>query len=132
MAMPASRKLPPFQHRALDTSGLCIRLLTVLPRNRRRKIRCKIRHVYLVGHTVDPKYIALSYAWGHANERRHTIRIGNENYVIRDNLYNFLDSYGADGIPNLWVDSICIDQGNTIERNYQVCYVSSYNPAFAL
>ncbi len=35
--------------------------LDMLNDTARRKIRCKIRYVYLVGYTVDPKYIALSY-----------------------------------------------------------------------
>jgi len=78
-----------------------------------------------------PNYIALSYAWGDAESPRETIQINGVTVQIRENLRHALDSIISvrdavnDGPAGLWIDSICIDQSNTAEKNHQVQQMSN-------
>ena len=77
-------------------------------------------------HTHDtdkmPPYVALSYTWGAPLPVRR-VWINGKHWAVRDNLYNFL-TYFADSEmhenEHLWVDSLCINQKDTRERNHQV------------
>lgn len=115
--------LHPYRYQTLDLSGPWIRLLTVQPRTSLgSEIRCEIRHVRLPEATTSPdlRYTALSYTWGQPNSPRHPIIIANARFEVHENLYDFLNSLRSDGIQDLWVDAICIDQSNSFERNHQV------------
>lgn len=59
--------------------------------------------------------------WGPATENLHAMRV-NENVVyIRPNLFNFLcDARTRFAGRQLWIDALCIDQSNALERNHQV------------
>jgi hypothetical protein len=106
---------------------------------------------------VVPTYYALSYVWGDPNDLK-TIRI-NDTYSmsITKNLYDALLHIGtASGIFNesasqnprpwfwtlgqghewkdmfLWVDAICIDQQNSVEKSQQIPHMTRiYSSAFA-
>jgi hypothetical protein len=70
-----------------------------------------------------PRYIALSYAWG-SPELTENIAIGDKSLLITSNLAAALKSTAiidsAANSTSLWVDAICINQGDTNERNRQV------------
>lgn len=69
-----------------------------------------------------PKYTALSYAWGEPTRTRK-ITIGRQDDVeIGENLWWFLHCRSLTlKKPRLfWIDAICIDQSNVLERNHQV------------
>lgn len=68
-----------------------------------------------------PPYRALSYAWGSA-EVLQTITLEGQQLAIRKNLFDFLQMfyYSADAVGYLWIDQLCIDQDNDIERSCQV------------
>ena len=67
-----------------------------------------------------PKYRALSYTWGDANEWEY-ITIDNQRFVIRTRLYQFLKLFQS-RYPDewIWIDQICINQSSIAERNHQV------------
>ncbi|PON21925.1 hypothetical protein TGAM01_v209181 [Trichoderma gamsii] len=71
--------------------------------------------------TDDIAYNAVSYEWGNA-EAAAQIQINNEDVSIRQNLYDFLQILSQSAYKDEWlfVDAICIDQGNILERNAQV------------
>ena len=73
-----------------------------------------------------PPYTAVSYAWG--NEApSEIIKMDGQIFRVRPNAWSCLYYLGiasrhADW-NYLWVDAICIDQGNDNERNAQVSYM---------
>jgi hypothetical protein len=70
--------------------------------------------------TVLMPYEALSYCWG-SNELSHTIRVNGKILLITSNLFQALRNLRlADRDRILWIDAICIDQHNILERGHQV------------
>ncbi|KAK5957243.1 hypothetical protein OHC33_001615 [Knufia fluminis] len=66
-------------------------------------------------------YSALSYCWGSPNDPRRPIMINGAQFEVRQNLYDFLCAAArAQPRQPLWIDAICINQGNTTEKNQQV------------
>ncbi|MCJ1366779.1 hypothetical protein MMC16_005909 [Acarospora aff. strigata] len=77
-----------------------------------------------------PKYVALSYVWGRGPYRKgrsssatYSIRVDGEAFPVQENLHDAL-SYLAWRIRELdcllWVDSICVNQEDLVERSEQV------------
>lgn len=67
------------------------------------------------------EYNAVSYEWGNA-EVAAQIQINNQSASIRQNLHDFLKILSRSAYKDVWlfVDAICIDQSNILERNAQV------------
>lgn len=130
-------KIPTFKHEPLDSSVQQIRLLR-LP-----------RRVWLPDDTLDfavehfdldslPPFHAISYTWGPPEPTR-TIMIWGPTYPIigvptwhakmeiRENLFQFLELLPqiskAYRYRYFWIDQMCIDQENVLERNHQVKYM---------
>ncbi|KAI9782131.1 MAG: hypothetical protein M1839_005478 [Geoglossum umbratile] len=73
-----------------------------------------------VAHYVEPRYEALSYAWGDGSTRRKLIISGRE-FSITTNLEVALRHLQlSDQVRTLWVDAICINQGDIDEKAHQV------------
>ena len=113
-----------YKYQALDTTKRQIRLIK-LEKNASSKLppRCSI---YAFNLASAPKYIALSYTWSPPNPS-HRIMVDNKTFEVRENLYNFLCSFRSTtrtDIAYLYIDQICIDQGNIEERNSQVRLMS--------
>jgi hypothetical protein len=67
-----------------------------------------------------PPYTALSYTWG-SSERLAPILLGGQQFLVRENLWSFLDTMRLLGRWRLfWIDAICIDQSSNRERSHQV------------
>jgi hypothetical protein len=67
-----------------------------------------------------PSYAALSYACG-AKPARSMIKLNGSDWFVRKNLWRFLDQYTAlrnhlDGVEWLWIDAICINQNDNLEK----------------
>lgn len=126
-----------FKHEPFEAAGQ-IRLLRILPTSTNDDICCLLEHAEL----EDDRYICLSYMWG-TDPATHTIRINGRSFMVRSNLYHFLqkarvkysltdlrhsDLGGNDIIDTifdplqdrLWIDAICINQSNDHERAQQV------------
>src|SRR5215469_2551643 len=71
--------------------------------------------------TLPPEpYEALSYTWG-GQERTHPIICNGATMTITENLYTALVHLRlADIERRLWVDALCINQGNINEKNEQI------------
>jgi Heterokaryon incompatibility protein (HET) len=122
-----------YQYSLLETAR-SIRLLsikTTTPSNLDQgPINCIMRHFHL---GEKPLYYALSYAWG-SNETR-SITLNNSNVLVRENLWNALAHIRVswfhgwnshdDKEPTawIWIDALCIDQQNILERNHQVGFM---------
>jgi ribosomal protein S27AE len=127
-----------FVHEPLQLNIPSIRLITVLPSDGDNEIRCTVTHVTLeVPPSYDPflwpsiaaQYTCLSYVWGSPDQTRW-IKVNGKSFEVQINLWNFLRnvcSAKATGeytnkwwCRSLWIDAICIDQENNLERNHQV------------
>ncbi|OAL02145.1 hypothetical protein IQ06DRAFT_376330 [Phaeosphaeriaceae sp. SRC1lsM3a] len=107
-----------FKHVALDFLQGRIRLLLILPDlSKSDHIQCQIWN-----DTTDASYTCLSYTWGSEHHQKD-ILINDRLYQCRENLWEFLNiarkKYSA-ATAAFWIDAICIDQSNVIERNHQV------------
>ncbi|PVH68357.1 HET-domain-containing protein, partial [Cadophora sp. DSE1049] len=71
------------------------------------------------------KFDALSYVWGDATQVL-PIFIDNKVFLVTRNLYEALESFRNNKVvPGLlWVDAICINQQDSLERNHQVALMA--------
>ncbi|EWG55806.1 hypothetical protein FVEG_13753 [Fusarium verticillioides 7600] len=75
---------------------------------------------------TSQRFWALSYVWG-ARENPATIVLNDQPFSITRNLYNALyqyrrhvfNDYGSDKVM-IWVDAICINQNDQVEKSIQV------------
>ena len=103
--------------------------LVRIERSSETTIRCSVRTVRLVKFSprltnlISANYLCLSYEWGAADAVTPTIMLNGAPFHVCRNLYNFLAT--AQTKPDytnidLWIDAICINQKDLIERNEQV------------
>ena len=103
-----------------------IRLVKVHPPSDEGTINCSLQHAEL---SKKPEYLAVSYTWGpptyHAaqkgmtNERCCSIICNDRQLSITENLSHFLRKVEDESLY-LWIDAICINQEDVLERNNQV------------
>ena len=112
-------KLSHLKHRPLQDPSTNFRLVNLLPAQPDHEIRCTLEEY---GLNNVPSYNAVSYEWGNAGTQSQ-IKVNDKKYRVTSNLFDFLQQLQpADGQPPvpIFVDAICIDQSNIIERNAQV------------
>lgn len=102
----------------LNLSGSQIRLLRLEPcQNVHEQPICSLEIVSLED---SPQYEALSYAWGNPRVRK-PITLNGAQWRVTESLHaalRYLRDRRVETI--LWVDALCIDQGNLEERSGQV------------
>lgn len=99
---------------------LWIRVVDLLPGRDSGPIRCNIRVIRSTADTDRCLYEALSYCWGD-NTTKETITCSGKYLLITSNLKAALYNLRVhDQTRTLWIDAICIDQGNVDERSDQV------------
>jgi hypothetical protein len=98
------------------------RLLEILPGERDEGLKCFLTHSSLTSH---PDYYAVSYTWGTPGIFQE-IELGGMAHAIQANLFDFLQqlrvTYTA---VVLWVDALCINQDDILEKNIQVPLMGS-------
>lgn len=93
-----------------------IRILSVLPGSGNELIRCELQKAPL----ATAEYEALSYVWG-SPEKPCRIQCDGKTLNITQNLYVALLRLRDRSIAkHLWVDAVCINQGDNDERTSQV------------
>lgn len=111
-----------FKHRPLDLQSKSIRLFKLLlaSSSSTHLIHGEVQHFEL---EEAPSYKALSYTWGPSSPSREVL-LGDQVFSTSENLYAFLENlHGNSGTSAddwLWIDQLCIDQQNVLERNHQV------------
>ncbi|KAJ4417738.1 hypothetical protein N0V82_006012 [Gnomoniopsis sp. IMI 355080] len=106
----------PLDHRREE-----IRLLELTPGSPGSSVEIKLSTVSL---SASPRYHALSYVWGDPSRSHKIISNGRELRITRNlevalrHLRSHLGT-SVEALP-LWVDAICINQSNLLERNEQV------------
>ncbi|KAF2685462.1 HET-domain-containing protein [Lentithecium fluviatile CBS 122367] len=105
-----------FTYDPLDHEQPSIRLIQVLPdRSPEGLIQCTVRHT-----TLDDTYVCLSYVWGPPDEG-YRIILNRQSQNVRRNLFEFLEiAQNKHHDKWLWIDALCINQSDVVERNHQV------------
>lgn len=66
------------------------------------------------------RYTCLSYVWGPVSPM-HEIKVNGQPFVVRDNLFEFLcKARKYDFREAIWIDAICINQEDVVEKSAQV------------
>jgi hypothetical protein len=98
-----------------------IRLLKLVP-NKLEGVVYELLHVDI--NRALP-YVAISYTWGHPNDRT-CIKVGEEYLEISRNLEEPLAYHRIEHSDIcLWADSICINQSDLVERSSQIRLMKS-------
>lgn len=109
-------------------AGNDIRTLCVLPGAARDLVQCHLDIIRIRDWLCHPPELpeehrceALSYTWG-VSEKGRSIRLdGQDGFPVTDNLYDALVGLRSGERPRrLWIDALCINQADVIERNMQV------------
>ncbi|KAK4494597.1 hypothetical protein PRZ48_013953 [Zasmidium cellare] len=144
--MTASR--PPFSYHPLDEDTHEIRLIELIPKVDDKnpkssvdEIQCELVHVKHRSTPADQDvsppglddsrhgwgtFAALSYVWGSIELPKRHIALSGSKFEVTLNLHNALTRLVRlvredESFPRrVWIDAICIDQGNVDERNKQV------------
>lgn len=98
-----------------------IRLVVLEPGRGDDPIRCRLTHVSL---DDNPKYEALSYAWGDPSTTV-PMYLEDEIFTVTASLEAALSNLRDGSLENprervLWIDAVCINQFYVLEKNHQV------------
>ncbi|KAI8944595.1 heterokaryon incompatibility protein-domain-containing protein [Xylaria longipes] len=106
-----------FEYQKLDLKGSGFRLVR-LQKGNGEKIECELIHTTLDDNVIP--YEAVSYTWGTLKREKY-IRITGGILPVTSNLWQVLhDLRRLDLDRYLWVDGICINQDDDLERGHQV------------
>ncbi|KAJ3454430.1 hypothetical protein MRS44_018324 [Fusarium solani] len=108
---------PSSVYQQLELNRRQIRILHLLPGNRRDPVHCVLHTAFL---DDEPSYEALSYAWGDPLDRR-PIMLNGKTTGVTLNLYNAFRRLRRRRYERrLWVDALCINQDDDTEKSHQV------------
>ena len=106
-----------YQYTALESAGSEFRLLRLL-KGSGPDLECELSPHSL--ENVPHPYEALSYTWG-SSELVECITLDGQLVWVTDNLHSVLRNLRlCDRDRILWVDAVCINQADTVERSQQV------------
>ncbi|KAF2798595.1 HET-domain-containing protein [Melanomma pulvis-pyrius CBS 109.77] len=121
-----STSMPPkYQYLGIGEAS-SIRLLTLLPGLPQDTVRVTLTEIDMAGkHDPSfPLYECLSYTWGSGSERT-SIYVDNKVITVTKNLAEALIYLRHYEIPRvMWIDALCINQGDMAERSTQVARMS--------
>jgi hypothetical protein len=122
-----SRKNTPtaYYYSSLPLGKGYIRLLRLIPdRDKTAAIRCELFNYSLESGRGDHLFEALSYVWGDPKETV-PIYLHGSLFNATSNLHAALLRLRNHTMARIiWVDAICIDQGNTKEKQHQIQYMA--------
>ena len=113
--------LTDYKYKPLPTSPATIRLCAIhIPSTSafEEPVVCST-HNFKLDVAARIGYCALSYAWGEPNFDQ-TLAFNGYPLRVTSHLCKALQRLRSHGIKWVWVDAICIDRSNTLERNAQV------------
>ncbi|RYP59092.1 hypothetical protein DL769_008691 [Monosporascus sp. CRB-8-3] len=103
-----------------DPSIIRVRLLHLHPRLPFHPVKGSLLETTL-GWAGRPRYEAISYTWGKDNTKNKTLIVDGKAFMCTTATYKALrDSTSWWRSRWVWIDYVCIDQGDKLEKNYQV------------
>lgn len=117
-------------YNVLDSTRKEIRILDLEPGQHSSQIRCNIRHISLLSRPVTA-YEAVSYVWGDSNASFEIHCNGSQIRVPRNTGIVLRGLRHKDKSRTVWIDAVCINQLDKIEREEQVAMMGDvYTLAF--
>lgn len=115
----ANEQMASFSHDSLPDSASHIRLLEVLEGNFGEHVVCEVS-TWPIG--TAPPYCAISYTWGDPNSTVDITVNGQTMEVSRNCEYALQQVFITMQKKQeyLWIDAICVDQNNLVERGHQI------------
>lgn len=104
----------PYEYQTLPTPR-SIRLVKPTPGNAPGNWSCSL---VIVDLDNDPEYFALSYCWGDIQKLKPII-CDEATIMVTETAFGMLEAFCKNPEP-FWIDSLCINQGDVLERNQQV------------
>src|SRR3569833_286637 len=115
---PSSAGKALYRYHGLDEAEGQIRLIQLFPGQESDDTLCG--RLMAVDLNTDPEYDAVSYVWGDP-QRRFSLVIDGQLLPITENLHIALRGLRlGHRSRTLWIDAICIDQADILERGHQV------------
>ncbi|APA14535.1 hypothetical protein sscle_13g093050 [Sclerotinia sclerotiorum 1980 UF-70] len=120
--MTRKEPISTFEYQPLNPDQLkAIRILVLSGGCGDIPIESSLLHIDLRAPSVTVKYEALSYEWKEVSSDDPFILVNGCKFRIRKNLYDALIQLRfVDKDRYLWIDALCIDQTDHLERNSQV------------
>jgi hypothetical protein len=117
---PSTTCLPSsFVYQKLDPTRKETRLVLIRPGRNEDDVRCEVQTISLLARPL-PTYETISYVWGDA-KRHGAVHIGNQKLSVPWSTEVVLRRMRRTEIERpVWIDSLCIDQTDDDDRNYQV------------
>lgn len=119
------RTLGHFRYESLEEGQIRLLIITGfhLSTNLGKKIPvCELKPVSIRYERFTPDYTALSYVWG-ADERSETIICNSKRLTVTASVFDALSHLYSrrlhETLP-IWIDDVCINQKNNIEKTLQV------------
>lgn len=113
-----------YRYRNISNAENGIRLVKLQPARPSQRISIILEHSWVSrpedGQKEHPPYDALSYTWGTSRQAKSILcdgRLLDVTETLHEALKRFRDQ---DHVVTLWIDQICINQKNVLERNRQV------------
>ncbi|KAH6694774.1 heterokaryon incompatibility protein-domain-containing protein [Leptodontidium sp. 2 PMI_412] len=110
-------RLSRLRYKPLNEAKDDIRILNIISEPGDEHIRCILQH-FSCSHKY-PDYTALSYCWGTLVDAV-SITVDGAPVSVTANLAAALRSLRANGHSHIWVDALCINQNDQIERGQQI------------
>ena len=108
--------MQPYQYSSLTTPDK-IRILILSPGTGSEPLKCQLKHALLFD---DPRYDAISYAWGDPSKPRGII-CGGRSISVTESLFAALWHLRQENEEiTIWADAVCIHQGSDTEKNHQL------------
>lgn len=112
-----SRATSPYDDCPLQPGRQDIRLVSILLGKWADDVKCQLNTISLSN--SHPRYEALSYVWG--TEGHIPILLNGRPHKASRNLYLALRRLRkAKDIRTIWIDALCINQNDTVEKGHQV------------
>jgi Heterokaryon incompatibility protein (HET) len=104
------------KYEAIDKSTDQIRLLVLQPKTRFGLVKCNLE-----SRSLDSagSFEAISYRWSD-NGQPMAILVGRQRKIVSNTVYLLLRSLQSDSKRVLWLDSICINQDDKEEKEWQI------------
>jgi hypothetical protein len=107
---------------SIHEEGHAIRLVQLI-KGDGYEIECHLLKAFV--NEVGIPYEALSYAWGDTAKTKQ-ILLNNRRFLVTENLFIALQHLRLEDEDRiLWIDAICIDQTQNLERNHQIMHMAS-------
>ena len=113
-------------YQTLDNGSQQIRVIELLPGLPSADIHARLTVIDLNSGSSDRQYEALSYSWGGHLVLRRLINLNDRHYFVTDTVFNALKELRhPEKTRQLWIDAICINQGNSEEKVWQISLMRS-------